>query len=503
MVRETARPPPDAAAVSAPETPALPEPPPLQFHLLPDPDSALVVLRVVFRTGSVDDPLDRPGLTHLTARLMAQATNQLSARQLAQAFFPLATSVRAFAARETVVFSVRAHKEVARRALDLMLDTLSAPALDAADLERLRTEERAWLESGLPLEDDEALGHAVLDAALWEGHPYAHATEGTVASVKAITLSEVQAHRQRFFTQARALVGLGGAVDDALVAHVRSRLAGLPRGNAWEPAPLPPVPPPFHGLRVAVAQRPAHSTPITLGYRWDITRAHPDFVALWVANSALGEHRTLGGRLFARVREQRGLNYGAYSYLEHFEEEGEGPIALLNIPRRQQAFRVWLRPVPVEDSAFALRLALRELHRFAAEGLTEKEFQQSRDFLQGAVLFQRQGLARRVAWALDDVLNGTPGLLNRVQQELATLTVHQVNAAVARHVRADGLTVSLVLPDGAAWLETLTSPKGTPRVHPPYTDPALLAEDAEVAVWPVPLAEGKAQVRPAEAWFAH
>ena len=44
----------------------------------------------------------------------------------------------------------------------------------------------------------------------------------------------------------------------------------------------------------------------------------PDFVArVW-----LGEHRASSGRLYDRIREVRGLNYGDYAYIEFFNRPG-------------------------------------------------------------------------------------------------------------------------------------------------------------------------------------
>ena len=41
-----------------------------------------------------------------------------------------------------------------------------------------------------------------------------------------------------------------------------------------------------------------------------ITREHPDFAALYIARVWLGEHRASTGRLYQRLREIRGINYG-------------------------------------------------------------------------------------------------------------------------------------------------------------------------------------------------
>ena len=38
--------------------------------------------------------------------------------------------------------------------------------------------------------------------------------------------------------------------------------------------------------------------------------------------SYFGPHRVSGGRLFQRIREMRGINYGDYAYIEYFPRGG-------------------------------------------------------------------------------------------------------------------------------------------------------------------------------------
>ncbi len=49
-------------------------------------------------------------------------------------------------------------------------------------------------------------------------------------------------------------------------------------------------------------------------------RGDEDFYPLAVANSWLGEHRNSSSHLYQVIREERGLNYGDYSYIEYFPE---------------------------------------------------------------------------------------------------------------------------------------------------------------------------------------
>ena len=65
-------------------------------------------------------------------------------------------------------------------------------------------------------------------------------------------------------------------------------------------------------------QKDTRSVAWSLGYPIDVKRGDPDFPALLLMQSWLGQHRESGGRLFDRMRELRGLNYGDYAYLEYF-----------------------------------------------------------------------------------------------------------------------------------------------------------------------------------------
>jgi zinc protease len=427
-----------------------------------DEKSPVVVLRLMFESGSAQDPPRQRGLTQLTARLLLQASRRLNAAQLARAWFPLGTQPRVHVDRQTTVFSLRVHHSVAPRALELMLETLTQPRLDADDLERLRRDQHTWLTQGLPQDDDEELGKEALHATLWEGHPYAHPPDGALPDVDTLTLEDVQRHAAEVFVQKRLVAALGGQLQPAWTTLVETTLARLPAGAPAVAVPTLP-PSPADGLRVVLVEKATDSTPLTCGMRWDMNRAHPDFVPLMVANSALGEHRTPGGRFFVRMREQRGLTYGAYTYLEHFEEDPTGLLPRLNVPWAQQLFMLWVRPVAAADAAFALRLMMAELERVSQAGITPQEFERARDFLGGYSRFHEEGLARRVGWLLDDGWYRTPGFLAQVRQRLTTVTLAEVNAAWRTHVHPGALTCTWLTADAQGVRERLLSGASTPR----------------------------------------
>ena len=76
----------------------------------------------------------------------------------------------------------------------------------------------------------------------------------------------------------------------------------------------------------------------------DITRSDADFMPLFLVNSYLGRHRESMGQLYQEIRAKRGLSYGAYSYAEHFEQDGWSNLARPGLPRRQQYVSDWVYP---------------------------------------------------------------------------------------------------------------------------------------------------------------
>src|SRR5713226_1267402 len=114
-----------------------------------------------------------------------------------------------------------------------------------------------------------------------------------------------------------------------------------------------------------------------------------------------------------RLREQRGLNYGDYAYIEHFQQQGgNAATAQLGRARHQQDFTVWLRPVQNENRLFALRAALYELRRsLADEPFSSAEIEQTNGFLDGYILLFDQTDQRKLGYALDEDSLGTEDFL--------------------------------------------------------------------------------------------
>jgi len=453
--------------------------------LLPAAGSPLVTFRIQFAAGAIDDPEGKEGLAALTALTIGSGgTKDLSYREVVDRLYPMAGSLHAQPDREVTTFIGEVHRDHVQDLYRILTGLLLTPRFDEADFRRNRDLLVASIETNLRGNDEEELGKEALNASIYFEHPYGRPVAGLVTGLRMITLDDVKEFYATHYTRRGLMIGLAGGYPPALAQTLREDFRALPAGAAARAA-LPP-PPPIEGLEVTIVEKPTPTAAISIGAPIDVTRSDRDFYALLVANSYLGEHRTFNGRLMNIMRAARGLNYGDYSYVESFIQEGGSTFPVTNIPRRQQTFSIWIRPVARNNAAFALREALRELQRLVDQGMTRTELDQTRAFLLNYSRLWAQSQSRRLGYLMDSASYGVPSYVDRVQEVLPKLTLEEVNAAIRKHLHPANLKIAIVAVAARGLLQQLTSGEATPITYQtPTTDPALLAEDKEIAVYPL------------------
>ena len=468
---------------------------------LQTPTSPLITIRITFRTGSVDDPAGKNGLNALTALMIGQGGTQTMAyEELTRTLYPWSARVAAQADKEATTIIGEVHQDQLAPFYAILRDLIVAPRFDESDFTRNKEFLTNAVVSTLRGANDEELGKQTLNALLYEGHPYGTPEMGTELGLEAITLDDVRAFHAAHYTRENYLVGVAGGYPDGFVAQVEQELiAGLPAAG---PAPMS-LPPPrvLEGIEVLVVEKQAIATAISIGFPIDVTRADDDFYALMVANSYFGEHRTFNGLLMNKMRGDRGLNYGDYSYIENFIQDGGSRFPLPNTPRQQQFFSIWIRPVPHHNAHFALRQALRELRTLVDEGLSADDFAAARDFLLNYSKLYVQTASRRLGYLMDSEFYGRDYFIEEIQQRLPTLTVDDVNAAVRRHLRYDNLGIAIVTTDAEGFKERLLANEPSPPTYNSAVTDAILEEDREIAEYGIAISPDRVRVVPVEEMF--
>lgn len=451
---------------------------------LREPDNPLVAVRILFRTGSIDDPPGQEGITSLAAQIMAEGgTKELTAAQLLEALFPMAAELSANVDKEVTVFTGRVHKDNLDRFLGILEDVLLESRWDPKEFERLRDIQLSAIENELRSNNDEAFGKETLEWMLFKGTPYGHPVAGTVTAVKSLDLEKVRAHAAKVFTRNRATIGIAGGFPESLPERLEKAIAALPEG----PAPVVPPAPAPSGPKVVIVEKDCPATAISFGFPYGLRRTSPDYTAMWLGVSSFGEHRQSGGRLFQALREKRGLNYGDYAYPEAFRQAGWGTHPAVNVGRSRQFFSIWIRPVEHQNRVFAMRCALWQLDKLLASGLSEDEVAQTKGFLDGYTRLWELTTTRRLGFALDDRFNGTERFLDSSRKRFPAVAASDVNATLKKWIDPSRLRFAIITTDAEAMREALVSGAPSPIEYPTPKPPEILEQDKEFIAMPLGL----------------
>jgi zinc protease len=465
--------------------------------LLNVPADPTISLSLQFAVGSQNDPPGKEGLAFLTGEMLADAaTETRSLDEILAALYPLAASYGMRVDIERTTLTGRVHRDNLAAYLELFTEAFLKPAFDENDFERVRNDAVNAIENSLRYSSDEELGKATLHDFVFRGTRYAHLCEGSVAGLRSITLDDVRAFYRRYYTRANALIGVGGGFDQAVVTQLQAAVRQLPPGAVERPPAVDAAP--IDGRSAVFIDKPGADASISFGFPLDVRRGDRDFYALWIANSWLGEHRNQSSHLFNVIRELRGLNYGDYSYIEAFPEGGERSMPPVNVPRRTQLFEIWIRTLPNAQAPFALRAALRELQLLVDNGMTREHFELTRTFLQKYSLHFAETTSARLGYAMDDRFYGIEdgGHLAHFRRIMDELTLDDVNAAIKRHLRYDDLKIAIVTGNAAELRTLLASGAPTPITYATPKPDAILAEDREIAAWPLELPAQRVTIVP-------
>lgn len=474
----------------------------MSSQLILSPDSSpLVSLRLAWKTGAAQDSQGREGQAWMTAFMLASGgSHSMSHKQILDALYPMAVSVTSSVDKELTAFWIQAHAADLDRAYSIFREMLLNPGWREDDFERLLTDTTNLLEITLRGENDEELGKEALYGEIFRGGPYGRHSAGTLSSLRRMTIADLKEFYSAQLARENLMIGIGGGFPPGFDARVVRDFAALPLRAANQRVLPPPAEPERNS--VLFIEKPARGVAISLGFPIPVKRGHPDYPALLLAASCLGQHRMSSGRLFQRMRQLRGLNYGDYAYIENFPG---GMYSLQNqqhLCRTHQIFEIWIRPVAPEHAHFALRLALHELEKLVTEGLTQAEFERTRGFLSKHVLLLARTREEELGFRMDSAWYGIPPYPEYIRRSLASLTLEDVQSAIRRRLRADRLRIAVVGEGMERLRDAILSEAPSPMTYNSPKPPEILAEDEIVARRHLRIAASDARIVSAGEMFA-
>jgi zinc protease len=279
----------------------------VEHHELPLADFVLIV-----GSGSTTDPASKTGVANLTAAMLREGTTTRKSLEIADQIAYLGVNLSPSSSWESSTISL--HTPVAQldSALALFADVTLRPSFPANEFERLR---KIRLTDLIRQKDEgPAIANVSFPAIIYgSGHPYGAATLGTEASIKSLSVADLQSYYQRYFKPNNSTLIIVGDVNPDTIEQKISALFG-----GWQRGEVPQLtyadPPKAAPTTVYLIDKPgAAQSSFRIG-AVGVPRSTKDYFALTVMNTILGG--SFSSRLMQNLRETRGYTYGAGSRFE-------------------------------------------------------------------------------------------------------------------------------------------------------------------------------------------
>jgi zinc protease len=326
-----------------------------------------VTIHASFAAGTVFDPPQEAGVAHFVSRTIDRGTTSHTAEEIAERLDFCGVSLAVTVNRHALSLVCTCLVEDLDPILGTLAGIVTQPAFPDREVETRRGEIVTMIRQD---EDNPAAmaAEGLLTLLYGQAHPYGRRPRGTVEAVEGITRSALQRfHATRFAPDSLSLVMVGDLDPERAIDTAADAFAAWKAEAGAEPR-FPPVAPVRERHVQLIPMMNKAQADIAYGFT-TIVRSDPAFYAYWLMNNILGEY-SIGGRLGDSIRERQGMAYYVFSALD--ANVVAGPLVI----------RAGVNPANVDR---ALASIDEEIVRMAADGPTDRELEESRQFLIGSL----------------------------------------------------------------------------------------------------------------------
>jgi predicted Zn-dependent peptidase len=380
-----------------------------------NPTAPVVAFSLLVDAGSRVERPDTAGIGNFLHAVMVKATRRRTGSELAARIAALGGKLSATGDVDYAEIRGTALARFWKELLALTAELALEPKLAEHDV----VAERKDLLARVQRRRDNAASRAFDEfyAMLYAAHPYALPNIGTPESLRRIDHPAIVEQYRASYRPDRLVLAISGDVPAADVLEEVRRLFGSLASS--RSAPVPPIPAPAPSPRRAVIEHPAQQTQILTGALAPSLH-DADHGAVKVLTAVLGGG--MAGRLFAELRDRRGLAYTATAYYDPTREPG--------------ALVLYLGTAP-ENAARAEEALVAEVERIRRVPVSAEELARAKGYLLGRYVMDRRTNERR-AWSLAfyELAGAGDDFPDRYRRAVQAVNVSDVQRVARRYLAA-------------------------------------------------------------------
>jgi zinc protease len=395
----------------------------IKAWLVEDHKNPIITLRMAFLGGTSADPAGKKGLAYLASGLLDEGAGRLDSTAFQKALADESISLSFDANTDSFSGGLTTLTETSDQAFRLLRLALTEARFDAEPIERIRGQILAGLRSRK--ENPNRIAGRVWWKAVFPDHPYGMPKRGTPETLAGITAEDLKGFTQRVFAKDNLFIGVVGDITPDRLGVVLDEVFGaLPETSNMPDIPNNEVD--FAG-DMMIVERPVPQSVVVFGHR-GIAREDPDWYAATLLFEVLAGG--FGSRLTEEIREKRGLTYGISAY---------------PLPLDHAALIIGGVSTVNDRVAETIDLLKSIWARFGAEGPTDKEIRDAKDYVNGSynLRFSNSGAIAGVLTAIQRQDLGVD-YIDRRPEIIEAVTAKDLRRVAKRLFRAEDLTFVVV-----------------------------------------------------------
>ena len=382
-----------------------------------------VAIGVWIGTGSRNENPENNGISHFLEHMFFKGTKTRSAREIAESFDSIGGQVNAFTSKEYTCYYAKVLDNHAQYALEVLADMFFNSTFDPEELNKEKNVVNEEIKMYEDTPDD--IVHDLLSQAVYGDHPLGYPILGTEETLQSFTGEKLEQYMHDTYRPENVVISIAGNVPESFINNAEkffgSYEASKEKMEYEKPA--------FHATQ-ASRKKETEQAHLCLGFE-GLQIGHSDVYSLIVLNNVLGG--SMSSRLFQEVREQRGLAYSVFSYHSAYRDSG-----MVTIYGGTGANQLGVLYETIQDTLTKLR----------AEGITEKELNNSKEQLKGSLMLSLESTNSRMSRnGKNELLLGRHRSLDEIVEQIDQVTKDSVDG-MANNIFTDKYSVSLISPNG-------------------------------------------------------
>lgn len=412
-----------ASPANAFEITAVTSPSGIKAWLVEDHKNPIITIKMTFLGGSSADPKGKSGLAYLASGMLDEGAGDLDSAAFQRALAEDSIALSFSARTDSFSGTLTTLTETSDIAFHLLRLALGSPRFDAEPLDRVRGQIMAGLRSRK--ENPNRIAGRVWWKAAFPDHPYGTPRRGSLTSLPGLTGADLELFARRTFAKDNLFIGVVGDISPERLGKVLDEVFAPLPATSGVPS-IPDIDVTFNGDTMIV-ERPVPQSVVVFGHR-GIAREDPDWYAATLLFEVLAGG--FGSRLTEEIREKRGLTYGISAY---------------PLPLDHSALIVGGVSTVNDRVAETIELLKEIWAKFGAEGPTEQEVRDAKDYVNGSynLRFSNSGAIAGVLAAIQRQNLGID-YIERRGDIIEAITMADLKRVAKRLFIAEALTFAVV-----------------------------------------------------------